>query len=262
MKKYIVLAAAISLACTQAFAQLSDRVNNPSTFKIGTRPVQGNMGITIGTSYVDLKKIFDKTQDYTTMPIVSFKYYQADDLVITIGIKSTKSKRVSYGEADSLLNDLRMKKNDMRDIENKFMIVPGIEKHFLSSNIFDVYCGARIPLGYVKDVNENNIEFYNGNFSYSTDKRLSYMYGVDAFVGLQFFVADLPLALGLEVGYSGCGFLSNKTRHDREFNYEGVSGQQTFYSTAGDDFNYTKLKAKTYDSETDVRISLNYFFKK
>ncbi|NJM14665.1 MAG: hypothetical protein HC896_04140 [Bacteroidales bacterium] len=54
---------------------MSDRVNSPTTFKTGTRPVFGNMGITIGTSYQDLSNIFDDNKDYETLPLVSFKYY-------------------------------------------------------------------------------------------------------------------------------------------------------------------------------------------
>ena len=48
-----------------ANAQLSDRVNNPTTFKVGTRPVQGNLGVSVGVGRKDFEGWFDLGGDDT-----------------------------------------------------------------------------------------------------------------------------------------------------------------------------------------------------
>ena len=102
--------------------------------------------------------ILDDDIDYQILPVVNFKYYNSDDFVITLGLKAKKAKIYGSGDVDPTLFPpliSREYKDDVSDI----MLVPGFEKHFLASNILDIYVGLRVPLGYRKDVLIDNIEY-------------------------------------------------------------------------------------------------------
>ncbi len=244
-----------------AFAQLSDRVNSPSTFKFGTRPVAGNLGLTIGTSYQEIGKILD-SNDYETLPVVNIKYYLMNDFVITGGVKWNRETEVVKGDVDPNLSP-GITFNETKKITSRFMLVPGVEKHFVSSNILDIYVGGRVPLGIATDIAQNDQEFQGGNYSYNKQTKRSFVYGLDGLVGLQAFIADLPMALGFEVELSLLSYVNNKTKNEVESNIGGTTTDQTFYTTDLDPMNYSysKLNARESEIKTDLRITLSYFFR-
>jgi len=251
------------------FGQLSDRVNNPSTFKFGTRPVSGDLGFSIGTSVNDVTSILDE-QDYKTLPLFNIKYYIQDDLVFTIGLKNNKKKTVYKGEVNTTVDASGVKAYELRDIEQKFMLSPGFEKHFLPTNIFDAYIGGRVPLGYVRDIYEENTDFENNDYDYLRQSQLSFVYGIQFMAGVQFFIADLPLSLGAEIEMSGIGYRGNKVKCLSDEKVGGTTTTEKYFLALDDagalsaaaPFAFSKLRSRTWETETDFRISLNYYFRK
>ena len=90
------------------------------------------------------------------------------------------------------------------------------------------------------------------------------MIGLGAFVGIQAFIADLPLAIGAEFGISSKFDTGVKYKHVEE-----VTGNdtQTYYSSAIEDLpgytntQYDSLKARTGEIGGQFRFTLTYYFK-
>ena len=269
MKKlYITLSVVLSLLMfsSSAFGQLSDRVSSPSTFKIGTRPVSGDMGVYFGIAYKDIMNLIDK-QDYEGLPLVSIKYYFSDNLVGRVGIDYSKETDVESGEIDPTATGGTMLENTQRQITSDLLLTPGIERHFLNSNLFDAYFAAMLPIGYKRDVFENDQVFQNNLYDEFKMSQLSFAYGLELLVGIQGFIADLPLALGLEVGFSGLGYMSDKYKSVINSNMTGIVVTQTYYTRSDDpitngDILYSKLSARNYEMSGNVRIQLSYYFSK
>lgn len=269
IKLFLVACLPAMLLSESTNAQLSDRVNNPTTFKVGTRPVQGNLGLSIGVGRKDLEGWFDlggedtaTSRVFENLPLITIKYYSSDDFVLTLGVKADSYRKTFKGDVDPILNEDRISSKYTKTVESEYMLVPGIEKHFLTSNILDVYVAGRIPLGVVTDINIKNEDYENQNYTYIEHKRRSFLIGYDLSFGVQMFVADLPFALGAEGGLSGYGYLKNKTKHTESFSRNGVPGEQEFYTVEGDNVKYSSLRSRTFELGPTYRISIAYFFSK
>ncbi len=263
MKKLIYITGILLLFLSvNTFGQLSDRVNNPSTLKVGTRPVQGNMGIYFGISYRDIKDWVETEEyEYTGIPLVSFKYYVTDTWVGRLGINSSKKSKVEEGEIDPLVDGSFLVERRFNEVESKFIITPGFEYHFTNSNLLDVYAGALIPWGWTKEEYITDSRYTTGEYNYSTVTKRSYAYGYEFFIGLQAFIADLPLAIGFDMGVAGLGYFKDKYKHVNNVSVGGLTTDQTFYTVDKDaGFKYRDLTSKNFELEGNIRVTLSYFF--
>lgn len=236
-----------------AYSQLSDRVNSPSTYNLGTRPIAGNYALQIGSGYQDIMDILDSNKDYEILPIVAFKYYNSNEDVFTLAFKSKKEKLSMKGTFYAPTDDFRYLNN-----QTQFMIVPGYEKHFGSGNILDFYIGARAPIGWEKDVAKQTV----GALSVES-KRNKLAYGLDAIIGLQAFIGDLPFAIGAEINYSLLGRLGDRYKVVTT----GVGGRTFYYTDATNPVistldEFSDLSVNSMTIEGDVRVSLVYFFRR
>ena len=267
MKKIYLLLVTVLMSgilSNSLLAQLSDRVNSPSTFKTGTRPLAGDMGVFIGVSSEDIDNWLD-LQDFTGLPLINLKYYVTDKFVARLGIQATKTKDVVKGDVDATLDaPIGRTKLEYKNLESEIKLVFGVEKHFLATNLVDVYLGAGLPLGINREVLENNVEYDNGNYNESSTSRKTILYGYDLYIGLQGFMADLPLALGIEFGLSGLGHLGNKYKHTIKSDNGAVQTDIEYFTTdaAGLGVPYTKLTATDFDLSGSARVTLTYFFKR
>lgn len=272
--KLIVCLALVNFFATASFGQLSDRVNNPSKFKTGTRPIAGNMGFYLGISTEDIKSWTtekdtsnEDSSDVvkTIIPLVSLKFYLKDDLVFRVGIKTSKEKTVRDGEIDPAVNGaggLTSKTNI--NITSETYFSPAIEKHFLSSNLLDAYVVATLPVGYIKEKVVDSWENNLGDFQDNTMTKNSFAYGLEGHIGLQAFIADLPLALGLELGASGIGYRGEKHKNVVNTSIGGVATNQKYFTLKDDPQNtkYSNLKSNSFDTNGSIRITLSYYFSK
>ncbi len=269
IKLFLVACLPAMLLSESASAQLSDRVNNPTTFKVGTRPVEGNLGVAIGLGRKDFEGWFKIGEDDTAtsrvfenLPLITIKYYSSDDFVLTLGVKADSYRKTFKGDVAPEFNANRISSKYTKTVESEYMFVPGVEKHFLNSNILDVYVAGRIPLGVVTDINIKNEDYENQNYTYNEHKRRSFLVGYDLSLGVQMFVADLPFAIGLEGGLAGYGYLKNKTKHTESYSRNGISADNEFFTVEGDDVQYSSLRSRTFELGSTYRISFAYFFSK
>jgi hypothetical protein len=265
MKKLqYVLLFTLALCSLDAYSQLSDRVNSPSTFKVGTRPVMGNYGLYFGLAYNELEYWFDHDISYNGLPIVSFKYYRTDNNVWRIGFQTSTTRKITSGDIDPAINGGTLVQAKLIDNTSRTTFYPGYEHHFTSSNIMDVYIGTLIPIGWDRSKYADEVTFSNKNFDKYSKTHTSLTYGLEAFVGVQAFVADLPLALGLDFGVAALGHLFDKYKYDASSKVGALTTSQTYYTVddTGAGVRYEKLNQRDFQLQGNVRITVTYFFKK
>lgn len=261
-KYFLVIALVALLGTTEAYSQLTKRVNDSSVVRMGTRPQEGNFGFYLSTSYQELEEITDKDIEVNGIPLVNLKYYFSDEIVFGLGMQMYKSKKYLTGELSS-----DEETGQIRDIniESRNIFSPRAEYHFAESNIFDVYVGLEIPLGWEKEIIETG-EQYNEAGDYQKDRatKSSFIYGYNIFTGIQTFIADLPLAVGFEIGVRGLGYGNLTYKHEESYSVNGEEYAQTYYTEGADNnVNYTEYKEleyKKFDLDSDFRITFNYFF--
>ena len=243
-----LLFALLGCVSLTSVAQLSTRENLPSHIKSGTRPTAGDFGFFIGSSFGEIVDMVDQDIEVRGVPLLNFKYYSSDRNVFRLGLQYYKTSEKLKGELESSSLEV----SDIRS-ESMFRIQPGYEYHFSPKNLLDVYVGAAIPLGYERKKFENGTEDDGVKTS-----RFTLTAGYNVFIGFQSFVADLPLALGVEFGISGIRHSGLKYKH------EVTSGGSTttYYTTDeyGVGAQYSELKYKKYEAGADMRITISYFF--
>ena len=128
-------------------------------------------------------------------------------------------------------------------------------------NLLDVYVGAELPLGW-ESYTETSETGGKSNAVYTATKK-SYVLGLGGFIGLQAFVADLPLAIGFEYGLSsrldtGLKYKSETTVDNRTTTVYTVDATKiSGYET----FNFNQLAARKGELGSQFRFTLSYYFK-
>jgi hypothetical protein len=259
MKQKLLLFSVAAMFAVSSFAQLSQRTNDPSNFKFGTRPQAGDWGLNLQLYAAGGSNFTNYFQD---VPIVNLQYYKDADLAFRFGIRASKHKTVFKGESnEDMYNPNGLSEIKYKSSAREYMVYVGAEKHFSMTNILDVYTGAQIPLGFSGNTIKNKISYTNGDEGKTITRSNSFIYGVECFVGLQAFIADLPIAVGAEWGLAGYGKL-----FDRTYNYSEYTGMDTqeYYTTNADasGTEYTKLHSRKFDMDNMVRFRISYYFSK
>jgi hypothetical protein len=257
-RKTLIIIALTLVGFSSSMAQLSTRENAESNYSQGTRPQKGNIGIYLGTGFRQVKDWADDDIEVDQLPILNFKYYLKDDIVLRLGLKYFKTKEsldgdIEFGETGRMID-----KNN----ETEFLLTPGIEKHFSNSNLIDVYIGAELPFG----KNTHSIESAerysnNGDYRQKEVTKSSFVYGFNFFTGIQLFVADLPLAIGLEWGIRGLNESHLEYKTTETYSVDGDIFSQTYYSTENNNQKYKELEHKKFKIQSDFTVSISYFFK-
>lgn len=240
-------------AVSQAFGQISNGSPTARTIKTGNRPGEGDWGLYVGLSMDQIKDLKSREITWKGIPILNFKYFTSDNLELRLGFlgnsRSVKVKGDLYTELFEETKD-----NSLKEKEGEYCFYPGLAYHFAPTNILDVYVGCDIPLGYNYD---KSIYIFDGK-NRGTQKRSSFEIGFEGFVGLQCFIADLPLALGVEYGFGWMRYFGQKYKNiitDEDDN------EQTFYTTDkdSDDF-YKSLKSSRGEFGSEIRFTVSYYF--
>jgi hypothetical protein len=285
MTKQVLSTAVLVMIASLSFAQLTQRQSNPSNYSTGTRPLAGDFGIFLAVDIFDAENIVndisgdnssgDEPLNVPNFSLVNLKYYSSNDLVFRVGLVASKAKRVESGTlffpsaSPAVAGDLLEFKT--KSSKRDYAIKPGIEKHFNPSNVIDIYIGGEALIGTHIEVDETNREFSGGDLDYFKRKGSSLLYGAGAFIGMQFFIADLPLSLGIEYGIIGKGYAMKRYRIDQEANIGGVNTAETFFIRESDiaDFDsgnptqrFESLSSRTFNLDNQVRVTFSYFFTK
>lgn len=238
------------------FSQLSTRENTTSVFKTGSRPQAGSYGVYIGPSFTEISDLVKSMEDEEGevvargIPLINVKYYSSDNFEYRIGLQfSGKSTKKSGADNSEDEYDI-----DIKESVSFNRITPGIAYHFSSSNLLDVYVGAFLPLGW---------DTYTNRTLYDEDghktSKFSPLLGLGGFIGLQAFVADLPVSIGFEYGLTGL------VRFGKQYKHTLINdGKETVYYTETKDeqaiAQYSKLNYSESSFGTDLRITFSYYF--
>jgi hypothetical protein len=264
-----MLVLALMFFATNSFAQLSTRVNDTSIIKLGGRPLAGDMAFSFsypivkdGTFGLHLNKNLVQYNDY-----ISYKYYLTDKLVLKLGLMFFKSSARTAGTTnDTAL--FGIEKNDYLVNKRQYSIVPGVEKHFALGNIFDIYVGGNLNLGFGKNSEINDISLVNGDYNNYTAKRNTTLVGLGGVIGVNVFIANLPLSIGLKYNFNSDWTLGGKWKV-KESSKVGTTEISKDYFLQDEDakgnvdiLQYDKLKRNLWDTNQEIRVVLNVYFSK
>lgn len=259
--KFFLVVALCFGAISTASAQLTTGEPTASTIRTGNRPGAGSYGIYFGATSNMFRDVFNSDVSVKALPLINFKYMNTNQVEWRLGIEIYKSKEFIKGDTHGENNSTETYMNKYK--ESKAAIYPGIAYHFSPKNILDVYCGVEVPLGW--DMS-NVIAENSADKSASSTQKSSFFFGVGGFVGLQAFIADLPLAIGFEYGIF--------SRFDLGLKYKSVvtvdNKSQTSYRPDTELFKkleigyydtYSKLNARRGEIGSQFRLTLSYYFK-
>lgn len=254
MRKSSLLLVAL-MAVTTAFAQISTgEVNSSVIPRTGNRPQAGDFGMYIGASVTQIIDLVELNKDqnfknnaFWALPVMNLKYYFTDKWEGRLGFQ------FACKNENSALKDDNLDYKHVRDI-NYTRFLPGCAYHFNPINVLDVYIGAQLPIGFNIDADK----VINGKLSTKTTNN-KFVIGGGVFLGLQFFIADLPFAIGFEGGYSGLASISGgkKTTVDNDGTKHTVVNIDG--KTATDPSKASHMEA-TWGA--DAAITFTYYFRK
>jgi hypothetical protein len=263
MKKITILAATLAAACQVGFSQLSTRENDETTYKLGARPTAGNYSLMFGLGLGN-NEAFQPINLLKSGDLITGKYYKTDNFVIRGGLNLMKEDSVVKGTGDKDFSTYDTYLDSK--VEREFMLRPGFEYHFSNSNIFDVYAGSDLHLGFSKTVTRFEYENLNDDdFETTKDVSRTKNLGLSPFVGVQMFVLDWPVSIGVEYGFDALWkFGAGVTKTTTESSVGGNDTDAEFYTVDGSGEQFSKVKAKTVDinSNQTVKVVLNVYFGK
>ncbi|MDF2448512.1 MAG: hypothetical protein K0R26_1016 [Bacteroidota bacterium] len=284
MKKSIALVA-LAFGVTSAFAQLSTRENDENVIKYGARPKAGDMAFVLGTSIASDSGMTAKLFSGNALQsgnILTYKYYKTDDLVIRAGLRLKNNNSTLKGtglDSSAQYNPHAVTSGtaaagsyaNLSDVKNKTVermweFVPGVEKHFLASNIFDAYVGADLYLGFGSDRTTNNFTYKNGDKNFVTSKTNTTKVGLGLVSGFNVFLGHLPVSLGLEYGWNAKWTFGGVTKVKEDVTAGTLSYTQEYKTdnstSSNSNAKYSKLKKREFnaDSNQDVRVVLHIYF--
>lgn len=266
-----------------AQAQLSQGETYSTKIVTGNRPTMGDWGLYFGPSYAEIvdfvESAWTQGEKAYGLPLINLKYYLSDRLEMRMGLqynghKSTMNGNFTrdYDEIYSFEDEhfgTRTLMESEKSYTRRFRLSPGIVYHFSPKNVLDVYVGATIPFGTDTDGYLSESEDYlmltsesgshtlqkidsKNNMTYS-----SFVIGVGGFIGLQAFVADLPVALGFEYGLTGMLRTNDKTYH---VTTDSSGNTQSYYTTDGSSIHFDSVSTSSKYMGSDLRFTVTYFF--
>lgn len=260
MKKKVLflVLCACSLALTSQ-AQLT--TGNPTSRKImtGNRPAEGDFGIYFGATSDMFKSLGDGNISMKAMPLINLKYMYRDQIELRLGLEFWKKTSTEKGETytEPATNEEEKTEEGVdfknRTIESRNYIYPGIAYHFSKHNLLDVYVGAELPIGWERYKVSNEYDKAEGSVSRGT-----FNVGLGAFIGLQAFIANLPLAIGAEYGISSMFHGRLRYKHTES---DGETSQTYYTKDLSEAIKYNSLKVKQGEIGSQFRVTLTYYFK-
>jgi len=248
MKKKIFFA--VLLLCAFSFgasAQLT--TGNPSSKEVrtGNRPQAGDFGLYYGVGSSDIITLIGGSA--YPLPVFNFKYFLSNQLELRVGLDGNMESEWFKGKRQG-----ESEKSGSSESYKSFYVMPGVAYHFSKHNIIDVYAGAEAVLGYYGRTDK---DFDKGAGTKDYLIRNSCRLGITPFVGLQCFIANLPMAIGVEYGLSASAYLGEKYKYV----VETGGSKQVYYTPVSNSTQYDKLSAGNSYLEHDIRIIFSYYFK-
>ncbi len=233
MKKLLCLLA-VCLGVGTANAQITTGESSAKVIRTGNRAQAGNFGIYLGATTDMFNKIGDDC-NFSAIPLINLKYMKTDKLEYRLGIEWWKESHSE--EAPSEEGDI-----EQSNSKSTFTLSPGFAYHFSNKNLLDVYVGAELPFGFASIGSE-----YEGE-----DANISNFHiGLGAFIGLQAYIGNLPLAIGAEYGLS----TMYSSMSEGQFSKDGMTIDFDKAPSYMEDYSASKWKLGH-----QVRVTLSYYF--
>lgn len=319
MKKFLMIAAVAGVSLT-SMAQLTTRESAPNTYKFGTRPQAGDLSLMFAVANLTNYDGSDSASNgvngvsnvngLKTGDLITAKYFKSDDVAFRAGIKlernvsgkssfdtDTSSELYSTSNLNQAFTAFGpgAAESSSKTVVRDWAIKVGIEKHFSNANFFDVYAGADLYLGFGKEKFEETQSAYGtravgGAFGNTdgfntieslTSARGYTKVGVLPFIGVQMFVLDLPVSVGIEYGWDALWKFGGLWKNDYSitqengttaagfttFAEESVSGtyysdqQQTLGSTpTGTIGQNGSASSSALNTNQNVKLLVNVYF--
>lgn len=242
MKKLVIAALALCMGFVTATAQITTGKSSAQVVRTGNRAEAGNFGLYLGATADMFRNLVNIDEaELKALPLINFKYMVNDNVEARLGLEWWT---VSTGNKVSGENASGDYKTKHKNKETSKYFYPGIAYHFSNSNLLDVYVGAELPIGWESTVVKDFADSEALDYNTKTVTR-DFNIGLGAFVGLQAYVANLPLAVGVEYGISSLKTVSsNKYVTDEEQEYKPE-----------------RRKDNTWNVGHQARLTLTYFFK-
>lgn len=246
MKKITSALLMLFVGVLLAPAQITTGEPSAEVVRLGNRADKGDFGLYLGVTSDIFKGLFEDDVQFKGLPLINFKYMFSNHVEGRIGFEwwAKNTATDAYDDNHDWVS---------KDIshENNIMFYPGIAYHFNRSNILDVYVGGELPIGgsglgtFTKYNNDNKFDYAGDKHDHYTATQFNI--GLGAFIGLQAYICNLPLAIGLEYGVSclynhvGNGVLTN----------DGMSIEAP----------YPHVKDNQFKLGNQARLTFTYFFK-
>lgn len=243
------------IAGTLAMAQISTGEPSAVKVKTGNRPDKGTFGVYFGGG-LEMGSFLNPAgaPDRYMLPLVNVKYFFTDRFEGRLGLDVYRYHLGIKG--DKLDDGGNTHPNKNKGSAGNIWLWPGIAYHFTNKNIFDVYCGAELPFGL-----STGSEYASGEGkAYTKSSTSTFNVGLGAFLGIQAFIGNLPLSIGLEYGLYGAYGFGNKTKNISV----NDAGEKTVYYTS--DYadaagKWDKLHINEGYMGNQIRLTLSYYFK-
>ncbi len=222
------------LGCMFSQAQISTGESTSQVVRVGNRAEKGDFGLYLGATTTMFKNIGSGT-DFKALPLINLKYMCTDKVEARLGIEWWKESETT--ENDYVESTIK---------ESSMLFYPGIAYHFAKSNILDVYVGGELPFGWGSKGSENNYKGEDAEEDYD-ESGSNFNIGLGAFIGLQAYVCNLPLAIGLEYGVS----TMYATASDATLTKDGMTIQQVSKD----------VDSSRWNIGHQARLTVTYFFK-
>ena len=255
-------------------AQISQGDPTATTIKTGNRPDAGTFGLYFGGAL-----LLHGEKPYF-MPSINLKYFASKKLEIRASLDvysnsySYSGRAIGAGIYDDDKQLYKLSKGGTFGgaLSSHFTLAPGFAYHFSNSNILDVYVGAEVPLGIRSYSNTSVASGDNapGGNATTNITATPFHLGLNALIGLQAFIGNLPLAIGFEYGLGLGADLGYKYKvvsvegDNKATYYVDGSAMQTVAGVNALDNAATKF-ANLSSSQAEIdhffRVTLSYYFK-
>lgn len=254
MKKLLSFAMVLALVMP-ASAQITTGTPRTDNILTGNRLEAGTWGIFFGGG-VNFGSISGRNFDgidkfktsYNLNPLVNVKYMLDDQIETRLGIEICKSKEVYAFDGS---DDLGSSDYDSKDVTACMYLRPGVAYHWSKTNLLDVYVGGEVPFGYLRYAYSENPDEFDKDYSW---KSSTFNIGLGAFIGLQAFVGNLPVAVGCEYGISSALYTGvGKSKY--EIDGQSYETQKEFPGK------FDAVKSKYGEITNKISFSISYYFK-
>lgn len=249
-----LMSAAVVVLFSTAFASAQLTTAEPFAGKVkgGNRAKAGNFGLYMGVTSDMFSGWADSEVSVSALPLINLKYMVSDRFEARLGLEFYKQKDKVSSEVS--VEDNAVLASTSKVVNSKNYLYPGVAYHFAPKNILDIYVGAELPIGWCRDLNAAEA----GKTSMSV-KKTTFDIGVGAFVGLQAYIADLPLALGVEYGLAA--MLNAGLRYENTV-VDSEGKRSVYYTDVAGEGHYDEYKASRSNIGSQFRLTFTYYFGK